>query len=248
MASDKPTPVPVSPDADTLEGDEGVARIVAARARLMARFEEKMASTPALTDTSPQGTGPKNRHGMPAIPVGQIQTQKWPVLDLGRRPGVTTASFKLVVDGAVAAPYTLDWAGLLAMPQVEDESDFHCVTTWSRLNMRWGGVRLSSLLAAAEVNDDATHILCHGSDGYTTNVALEEALKDDVLIAHTVDGAPLADEHGGPVRMITPQLYAWKGSKWICRLELLTKDTPGFWEERGYSMSAHPWRNDRYRR
>jgi DMSO/TMAO reductase YedYZ molybdopterin-dependent catalytic subunit len=89
-------------------------------------------------------------------------------------------------------------------------------------------------------------LVCHAYDGYTTNVPLEEALKSDVLLGHTVDGGPLPVEHGGPVRMITPQLYAWKGAKWIRRIEVRAEDQPGFWEERGYSNSAHPWRNDRY--
>jgi len=71
-------------------------------------------------------------------------------------------------------------------------------------------------------------------------------LKPDVLLVHTFDGAPLPREHGGPVRMITPQLYAWKGSKWIHRIEFLTQNKLGFWEERGYSNTAYPWRNDRY--
>jgi len=236
MANDKPTP-----DASRTED------IVAARLRLMQRFHEKMARSPGVADDTPQGTGPKNRHGMPAVPVGQIQTKNWPVLDLGSKPAIARENFSLVVDGAVARPLTLDWAGLLALPQVDDVSDFHCVTTWSRLDLAWRGVRVSTLLALCGVNDDATHIMGHGSDGYTTNLPIHEALKDDVLVAHTVDGAPLAAEHGGPVRMVTPQLYAWKGSKWLCRLEVMIADKPGFWEERGYSMSAHPWKNDRYR-
>ena len=78
------------------------------------------------------------------------------------------------------------------------------------------------------------------------NVSLEEALKPDVLLVHTYDDRPLPKEHGGPCRMITPQLYAWKGSKWIRRIEFMTKNKLGFWEERGYSNTAYPWRNDRY--
>ncbi|MDP2341807.1 MAG: molybdopterin-dependent oxidoreductase [Deltaproteobacteria bacterium] len=234
MANDKPT-------------DDKQQAIVDARLRLMQRFHDKMARSPGVADDTPQGTGPVNRHGMPAIPVGQTQTTKWPVLDLGHQPGVTRDTFKLVVDGAVHRPFTLDWPDLMALPQVDDVSDFHCVTTWSRLDLHWQGVRLSTLLSMAVPHDDATHLLAHGSDSYTTNVPLEEALKDDVLVVHSVDGELLPDVHGGPVRMITPQLYAWKGSKWLCRLEVLVGDKPGFWEERGYSMSAHPWKNDRYR-
>lgn len=230
-----------------MNAQDPTARVLEAKQKLLLRFARKRQDTPGLADTSPLGHGKKNRHGMPQIPPGQTLTDKWPVLDLGIRPPVTTASFSLTVDGAVRQPITLDWQGLFALPHVDDVSDFHCVTTWSRLDVPWRGVRVSTILALAEPHDEATHLMCHGSDGYTTNVALEEALKDDVLLVHAADGVPLAPEHGGPLRMITPQLYAWKGSKWICRLELMVGDRPGFWEERGYSMTAHPWRDDRMR-
>jgi len=226
--------------------DDKLERIVAARMKLKARFEEKMRGTPSMADPRPMGTGAKNRHGMPRLPVGQSESRKWPVLDLGICPDVSRESFRLVVDGAVERPYELDFAGLLALPQIDDTSDFHCVTAWSRMDLRFIGVRVADALALAEPLATATHLMCHGSDGYSTNIALEEACKPDVLLAHTVDGEPLAREHGGPVRVITPQLYAWKGSKWVCRLELMVGDRPGFWEQRGYSMTALPWRNDRY--
>jgi DMSO/TMAO reductase YedYZ molybdopterin-dependent catalytic subunit len=100
--------------------------------------------------------------------------------------------------------------------------------------------------ALVDPKGTATHVMCYGYDGYSTNVSLEEALKPDVLLVHTADGQPLTREHGGPLRMITPQLYAWKGAKWIKRIEFLAKNQLGFWEERGYSNTAYPWRNDRY--
>ena len=125
-------------------------------------------------------------------------------------------------------------------------SDFHCVTTWSKFDIAWQGVRVSELLARALPHDDARYVMCHAYDGYTTNLELVECLKPDVLLVHSANGRPLPTEHGGPVRMITPQLYAWKGAKWISRLELMTENRLGFWEERGYSSGAHPWREDRY--
>jgi DMSO/TMAO reductase YedYZ molybdopterin-dependent catalytic subunit len=152
----------------------------------------------------------------------------------------------LTVDGAIEHPVQLSWNDFMALPQTDDVSDFHCVTTWSKLNMRWKGVRFMDLAALVQPKDNATHILCYSYDDYTTNIALEEALKPDVLLVHTFDNKPLPKEHGGPVRMITPQLYAWKGAKWINRIEFLTQNVLGFWEERGYSNTAYPWRNDRY--
>jgi DMSO/TMAO reductase YedYZ molybdopterin-dependent catalytic subunit len=227
-------------------GDDKQERIVEARMKLRERFFDRMAKTPSQADDRPQGKGPPNAHGMPQVPVGQTVTKGWPVLDLGVHPSLTTDRWKLAVDGEVEAPLALTWPELLALPQVEDVSDFHCVTTWSKLGVRWRGVSLGTVLALARPKAAATHLVCHAYDGYTTNLPLEEALKDDVLLVHQADGAPLAPEHGGPVRVVTPQLYAWKGAKWVKRLELLDHDEPGFWEQRGYSNTAHPWRNDRY--
>jgi DMSO/TMAO reductase YedYZ molybdopterin-dependent catalytic subunit len=226
--------------------DEKLARIIEARLKLKARFEEKMAATPSVADELPRGTGPANRHGMPQVPVGQTVTRKWPVLDLGYHPDVSPDRWRLTVDGEVEHPVVLKWDDFLALPQTDDVSDFHCVTTWSKLDMAWRGVRLLDLAALVMPKETATHVLCHGYDTYTTNLSLEEALKPDVLLVHTFEGQPLAKEHGGPVRMITPQLYAWKGAKWIKRIRFLPENKLGFWEERGYSNTAYPWRNDRY--
>ncbi len=221
-------------------------RIVEARMKLRARFEAQMAATPSVADARPQGKGEPNRHGMPTTPVGQTLTQKWPVLDLGYQPDVSPERWRLTLDGEVEHPVVLKWADFLALPQTDDVSDFHCVTTWSKLNMAWQGVRLADLAALVMPKETATHVLCYGYDTYTTNLSLAEALKPDVLLVHTFEGKPLAREHGGPVRMITPQLYAWKGSKWIKRIQFLPENKLGFWEERGYSNTAYPWRNDRY--
>lgn len=226
--------------------EEKQARIVAARLALRERFFEKMKHSPAQSDAQPQGSGAPNRHGMPKLPVGQKQAVNWPVLDLGVKPEVSLASWRLQIDGAVELPQELDYAALMALPQVEDESDFHCVTSWSLMDSKWQGVQFSTLAALARPTLEARFVMTYAYDGYTTNLPLEEALKDDVLLVHHWNGEPLTREHGGPIRMITPQLYAWKGAKWINRIEFLKEDRLGFWESRGYSNSAHPWRDDRY--
>jgi len=201
----------------------------------------------------PAGTGPANRHGMPKLPVGQHEVKNWPVLDLGEQPHVSPEKWKLEVAGLVENPFTLTWDQFLALPQAEDVSDFHCVTTWSRYDNRWRGVRFKTIAELAVPHEDARFVLCTGYDfapgtyvPYTTNLPLERALDDDVLLVHTWEGRPLPREHGGPVRMITPRLYAWKGTKWIRKIEFLAEDRKGFWEVRGYSNSAEPWFDDRY--
>jgi DMSO/TMAO reductase YedYZ molybdopterin-dependent catalytic subunit len=127
------------------------------------------------------------------------------------------------------------------------------VTTWSRFNNRWRGVRFRSIAERAHPAPEAAFVLCTGSDRmpgtsipYTTNLPLARALEDDVLLVHAWEGRPLPREHGGPCRMITPKLYAWKGAKWIRKIEFLASDRKGFWELRSYSNSAEPWFNDRY--
>ena len=203
--------------------------------------------------TPPQGAGPSNRHGMPKLPVGQHEVKNWPVLDLGEQPQVAVNEWKLEVGGLVENPVILDWARFLALPQADDVSDFHCVTTWSRYDNRWRGVRFRTIAELAVPRDEARFVLCTGYDfapgtyiPYTTNLPLERAIEDDVLLVHTWEGQPLPPEHGGPCRMITPKLYAWKGAKWIRKIEFLAEDRKGFWEVRGYSNSAEPWLDDRY--
>ena len=229
-----------------MSDDDKRARVIEARRKLRERFKAATEGSPSVADPTPLGSGPLNRHGMPRLPVDQTETKKWPVLDLGAQPQVGLDRWKLVVNGACARPIELDWKAFMALEQVADVSDFHCVTAWSRFDVPWRGVRLSDVIALAEPTDEAHAVMLHGYDGYTTNVQLAEALKPDVLLVHTADGKPLTVEHGGPVRVITPQLYAWKGAKWVSRIELMTTDRPGFWEKNGYSMTAYPWRNDRY--
>lgn len=220
-------------------------RIIAARMKLKNRFLSKNERSIGI-ESEILGSGVVNRHGMPKVPIGQTVTEKWPILDLGYHPNVTLERWRLSIDGAVENSMVLKWKDFLELPQSEDTSDFHCVTTWSKLDMKWKGVRLIDLAALAMPHDNVTHVLCYGYDTYTTNLRIEEALKEDVLIVHTYENRPLAKEHGGPARMITPQLYAWKGSKWIKRIQFLTADKKGFWEDRGYSNTAKPWQNDRY--
>ena len=192
------------------------------------------------------GSGPLNRDGVPRLPPEQKQVDRWPVLDMGVHPEVTLADWRLELSGLCARPQTLDFAGLQKLSVIEDTSDFHCVTGWSQLDLKWKGVRFSALAEHCGVLPDAKYVMAYGYDGYSTNLPLVEAMKYDVLITWEVNGGPLPREHGGPIRMITPQLWAWKGAKWIKGIEFLRENRRGFWEERGYSNSAIPWLNDRY--
>lgn len=228
--------------------------LVSRRQRYIDRQRELAKHNPAHGGSAGAGgSGPTNRHGMPKLPIGQHQVKNWPVLDLGDLPDVPRDRWSLEVGGLAENPLTLTWDAFMALPQVEDVSDFHCVTTWSRFDNRWRGVRFRTIAELVVPRDEAHFVVCTGYDvapgtdiPYTTNLPLARAIDDDVLLVHTWEGEPLPREHGGPVRMITPNLYAWKGSKWIRRIEFVADDRPGFWEVRGYSNTAEPWINDRF--
>ena len=146
----------------------------------------------------------------------------------------------------VEKPKTYSWKQFMGFPQIEDVSDFHCVTRWSRLNNHWVGTRFSDIAFDCGALPKAQFVFIKSYDGYTANLPLVKAMSSDVLLVHCWEGQPLSKEHGGPVRMITPQLYAWKGVKWIREIEFMEADKLGYWEQRGYSNTAEPWFEDRY--
>lgn len=193
-----------------------------------------------------KGNKPGKPSGHPRIPAGQTEVKNFPILDMGMKPWIGTAEWKLQVFGQVENVLNLDWAAFQALPQIDDVSDFHCVTRWSQLDMHWRGVRVRDLLALAKPLENAKFATMHGYDGYTTNLPLEALLDDDVLIAHQWNGQLLTRDHGGPARMVVPKRYAWKGAKWLKAIELHEHDRPGFWEVRGYHNDADPWLEQRF--
>jgi len=190
-------------------------------------------------------TPPRQRSG-DRLPPGQRQVQDFPVLDLGVHPEIPLEQWRLRIHGRVENPVTLDWAQFMALPQFKDTSDFHCVTTWSQFDMKFEGVAFLTLAELVRPKPDARYVFFKSHDSYSTNNPLEACLDDDVLIAHGWDGRPLPKEHGGPARVILPKRYAWKGAKWVREITFLDRDVLGFWEVRGYSNSADPWKEERF--
>jgi DMSO/TMAO reductase YedYZ molybdopterin-dependent catalytic subunit len=180
------------------------------------------------------------------LPPGQHVVETFPVLDLGHKPEIALAEWTITIGGFVANPVTWTWEQFLAQPPFKDVSDFHCVTSWSRFDNEWEGVSFRHILSVVRPVTLAKFVLFKSYDDYTTNLPLEACDDADVLVAHKWNGQPLSKEHGGPVRVIVPKRYAWKGAKWIKEITFSDKDEKGFWEVRGYSNSALPFKNDRY--
>lgn len=204
---------------------------------------------PTEPDQQPAGTiiSPDTRRTN-RIPPGQSRTRKWPVLDAFGTPAFPLDNWRLQIFGLVARPLTLSLAEFRELPRVKVFADFHCVTQWSRLGNVWDGVATQELLRRAGIKPEARFVVCHGYDnGWTTNLPLADFLAEDALLADTHDGEPIAEEHGGPVRGMVPQLYAWKSAKWICGIELVADDQPGYWERGGYHLRGDPWAEQRFR-
>lgn len=182
------------------------------------------------------------------IPPGQSRTRKWPVLHFGSVPSVPMDSWTLEIDGLVDRPLKFTWDEYRNLPRVKVFADFHCVTRWSRLSNLWEGVSIHELLARAGLQPKAKFVIATGYDsGWTTNLPIEELLQPDVLLADTHDGQPINADHGGPVRLMVPLLYAWKSAKWLRKITFVAEDRPGYWEQAGYHDHGDPWTEERYR-
>lgn len=187
---------------------------------------------------------PGSEHG-DRVPPGQRLATGFPVLTYGDTPHVDRANWQFRVWG-LAQEKTFSWDDFMAMPQSEFTADFHCVTTWSKLDVKWIGVKVTDFMNAIEVDPKAVHVMEHCYGGYTTNIAMEDFVREENFFAHTLFGEPLPADHGGPMRLVVPHLYAWKSAKWINGLEFLAKEDLGFWERNGYHHRGDPWKEERY--
>lgn len=187
---------------------------------------------------------PGSEHG-DRVPPGQRLATGFPVLTYGDTPHVDRANWQFRVWG-LAQEKTFSWDDFMAMPQSEFTADFHCVTTWSKLDVKWIGVKVTDFMNAIEIDPKAVHVMEHCYGGYTTNIAMEDFVREENFFAHTLFGEPLPADHGGPMRLVVPHLYAWKSAKWINGLEFLAKEDLGFWERNGYHHRGDPWKEERY--
>lgn len=186
----------------------------------------------------------KRRGNDGRTPPGQYLVDDFPVLSLGPTPRVDTDRWQFTISTEMGFKHQWSWQQMRALPEEKPTVDIHCVTKWSKLDTRWRGISLDTLLDGIETQ--ATHAMAHSHDGYTTNLPLTDLRGGKAWLAYTFDGKPLSPEHGGPARLLVPHLYFWKSAKWIEKLTLLMRDEPGFWERNGYHDYGDPWQEQRY--
>jgi DMSO/TMAO reductase YedYZ molybdopterin-dependent catalytic subunit len=184
------------------------------------------------------------------LPPRQVLTHKWPVLHTGATPAFDRKAWTFHVFGRVEQPWQCTYDEFLALPHVRVHADMHCVTRWSKLDNVWEGVSTREVLSKVKVLPTAKYVMVHGEHGYGTNLPLERLLDEDCLFAWKHNGQELEPDHGYPLRLVVPRLYAWKSAKWVRALELMDNDRPGFWESwehGGYHMLGDPWTEQRFR-
>ena len=201
------------------------------------RVEKLKRSTPRRTpDEDPEGR----------IPPGQYLTEKFPVLTKGPTPNLNLDRWQFRLFGNVAEETTLSFDDFMTLPQVTIKTDFHCVTRWSMLDCTWEGIYIRDIIDKVDIVSSTRFVMIHAYGQYTTNLPLADLIDDDVLFAHTWNGELLTKEHGGPLRLVVPKLYAWKSAKWVNGLEFVEYDRLGFWEQAGYHDRGDPWKEERF--
>ena len=177
------------------------------------------------------------------VPPGQYVTDDFPVLSAGPTPLILSENWRFTLT-TETQELTWNWDEFQQLPHEQVIVDIHCVTKWSKLDTRWEGVSVDTLLEG--VNTSARFALAYSSGGYTTNLPVADLTSGKALVAVTYDGKPLQPEHGGPARLLVPHLYFWKSAKWVQGLRLTDNESLGFWESYGYHNYGDPWKEQRY--
>jgi len=178
------------------------------------------------------------------LPPGQYLVTDFPVLSAGPTPHTPKESWSFSIEGEIDSPKKWTWDEFTALPSQTITKDIHCVTRWSKLDTRWKGVSVDTLMMGVETA--ASYVLAFSDGAYTTNLPLEDVTGGKAWIVYSYDEAPLPPEHGGPARLLVPHLYFWKSAKWVRGLRLLEHDERGFWETLGYHDYGDPWKEQRY--
>ncbi len=180
------------------------------------------------------------------LPPGQYLVTDFPVLSAGPTPHTPLDRWSFTLEGLVGAPVSWTWDEFLKLPSQVFTVDISCVTKWTKLDTKWLGVSVDTLLQSVQLDPTAHYVTAFSDGGYTTNLPLAEMVNGQAFIAYQFDDKTLEPEHGGPARLVVPHLYFWKSAKWVRGLRFAARDEPGFWESLGYNMHGDPWKEERY--
>jgi DMSO/TMAO reductase YedYZ molybdopterin-dependent catalytic subunit len=180
------------------------------------------------------------------LPPGQRKVDKLRILHVGTVPKFDEKEWTFEVYGMVENPLELNYEQFKELPDVVRTSDFHCVTGWSKLENKWEGVQFATIMEKAKVQVNAKYATIECEQGYTTSLPVEDLIQENVLLAYRLDDEDLPPQYGGPLRLVVPHKYGYKSAKWIRKIKFTEEQELGYWETRGYSNTADPFKDDRY--
>lgn len=185
------------------------------------------------------------------LPPGQALTLKWPVLHVGAAPAFDPGSWDFRVGGLVEEPVSFTYPEFMALPKGEIVSDFHCVTRWSAFDNHFEGVPVREVLSRVRLKPSVSHVMVLGHVGetrygYSTNLPLPDFDRKENVFAFRRNGRDLEADHGWPLRLVVPHLYAWKSCKWVRGLIFMDEDKAGYWERLGYHSYGDPFLEQRF--
>ncbi len=180
------------------------------------------------------------------LPPGQYLENRFPVLSAEPTPDINLLDWKLSFSYNNEIMAEIDWNSLIKIESTELTKDIHCVTRWTKYDMNWRGVSVQNIIKSLDLEVPSDWVMIGSSTGYTTNLPIEDLLREFTLIAYEYEKKPITPEHGGPIRLLVPHLYFWKSAKWVSSISFIDEDKPGFWENYGYHMYGDPWKEQRY--
>jgi DMSO/TMAO reductase YedYZ molybdopterin-dependent catalytic subunit len=180
------------------------------------------------------------------LPPNQYEVDKLRPLHVGSVPEFDGENWDLEIYGLIQNPVILSLKELKKLPRAESVSDFHCVTGWTKFDNKWEGVRFRNLMKLVQPERNARYVTFQCENNYSTSLPLEELEYDDVILAYLLDNNDLPELYGGPLRLVVPHKYAYKSGKWVRKIKFTENQELGYWEQKGYSNTADPFKNDRY--
>ena len=170
-------------------------------------------------------------------------------------PTVDVKKWTLEVKGLVAKPLKLSLEEVKkAAAPIERYQTFECISNevGGDLigNAKWKGVRVKDLLEIAGVKPGAKTIIWTAADGYKESIPLAIAVDPSTALAYEMNGAPIPQKHGAPVRLLLLNRYGMKQPKWLTSIEVSDRDykaTRGYWEQQGWDQEAFVKPNGAFR-
>jgi len=198
--------------------------------------EDDKGAKPSVPARSTEGLGP-----------GQVWGRKFVIYAASGIPKVDPTRWKLRVTGLVENLLEYSYDEFNKLPMKTEIKSAQCVTKWSIENPLWEGVPIKLLADMAKVKPEATWVMFHCEDGYTAPIPIEDALKEDSIVALRMNGKPLLQEQGFPARPFMPDLYLWKSAKWLKEIEFISGYRDGYWEMYGYHERGNIWEEERFK-